>query len=335
MLLCSTARLNEERVGLRRVVERLVDPSRKEAFETAKGLAVSQPVLLAAAHVGFGRFVGSALSERRAMEDCVEFAVTEATEAVSRFAGRGRLDRGSAGVGGEMGLGAEGALTDKADDLAGRKRAQAVDGDEVRVVRLCQHLDLACEGGEVLADGGEQAGEALDGLQVGDLDPGGSERLVGEEGGEAIFGVEVRKQTLVVGFEEREISVDAVDNACGIGEKLLTYGDEDGKAFLGAISWRTDKRQRGILTEGDASDRQGIVIVGLIAAPSGTAALCSPARVDLENGEPSGGETAGEASTVTAGTLDRHLDRLGKVGHRHARLGIAGRFGQGRRRHDH
>ena len=65
-----------------------------------------------------------------------------------------------------MGLRAKGALADKPDDLAGRKRAQAVDRDEVRVMLFCQRLDLACEGGEVLADGGEQAGEAMDGRQV-------------------------------------------------------------------------------------------------------------------------------------------------------------------------
>ncbi len=198
MLLCSTVRLNEERIGLGGVNERLVDPSCKEALEATKSVAVGKAVLLAAAHVGFGRFVGTALRHRCAMDDSVQFAVTEATETVSRLACRGRLDRGSAGVGGKMGLRAKGALADKPDDLAGRKRAQAVDRDEVRVMLFCQRLDLACEGGEVLADGGEQPGEALDGRQVGDLDPGGSERLVGAEGGEAVFGVAVRKQTLVV-----------------------------------------------------------------------------------------------------------------------------------------
>ena len=151
------------RVGLGGVTERLVDPSRKEAFETAKGFAVGQSVLLAAAHIGFGRFVGSALRHRRAMDDSVQFPVAEATETVSRLACRGRLDRGSAGVGGKMGLRAKGALADKPDDLAGRKRAQAVDRDEIRVMLFCQRLDLACEGGDapgykshkVLADDAE------------------------------------------------------------------------------------------------------------------------------------------------------------------------------------
>ena len=62
-----------------------------------------------------------------------------------------------------MGLRAKGALADKPDDLAGRKRAQAVDRDEVRVMLFCQRLDLACEGGDapgykslkVLADDAE------------------------------------------------------------------------------------------------------------------------------------------------------------------------------------
>ena len=108
--------------------------------------------------------------------------------------------------------------------------------------------------------------------------------------------------------------MDAVNDACGIGEELLTDGDEDGEDLLGAVSWRPDERQGGVLTESDASDGQSIVIVGLIAATGGAAALGGPAGVDLVDGEPSGGKTAGEASTIAAGTLDRDLDRLGKVG---------------------
>jgi hypothetical protein len=297
MLLCSTVRLNEERGWLRRVGKGVVDPCGEEALETGERLAVGESVLLAAGHVGFGGLIGSALGHGGAIDDGVEFAVAETTEAVPGLASGGGLDGRGPGVGGEMSFGAKDALADKANDLASREGAEAVDGDEVRVMELCQLFDLSGEDGEVLADGDEQAGEAMDGVQVSDLDPGGGKRLVGEEGGEAVFGGEVREQVFVVGFEEREIGVDAVDEASGVDEELFPYGDEDGEELLGAISWRADEWQGRVLAEGDTGDGQSVVVVvGLIAAASGAAALGGPARVDLEDGEPAGGETAGEAS---------------------------------------
>ena len=130
MLLCSTARLKEECVGARRVSEGLIDSSGEETLETTKSLAVGETVLLAAVHVGFGGLVGTALGHGGAMDYSIEFAVAEPTEPVAGLASGGSLDWRGAAIGGEMGLGAECALTNKADDLTGRRRAEPVNGDE-------------------------------------------------------------------------------------------------------------------------------------------------------------------------------------------------------------
>jgi hypothetical protein len=127
-------------------VEDVEDAPGELAFERSESLLVGLAVGLVSGDVGLGGCVGAFLDDGDRVQGAVELAVAGSVESVALLAAGGDVERGDAGVHGELGVGAE-ALDagDLADQLRGGQRAAAWEREQLRRLAPHERLDLALE----------------------------------------------------------------------------------------------------------------------------------------------------------------------------------------------